>query len=302
MDVTNLTYTYSGGGGSVYIDLTKGLTMANNRAHDQFKNDKPLGYLVTARLSDVSNGVETIPHGWVQKNALVKTAAAWRAMLKKAKIRKSDLNTYGKELRLAYDATHSSNWGINGSEQTPDGIPSNYASGEFNSDGDEITVAVLADASGVAAYGDKIVHAFDHTQMTLPSASAGTDAGVWKGHVIGQEASGVIKQYVDSRLGSVEVEDTDMDGSPALSGTNYLSLMLSDNEETSDDVVDDVKDYGDFRPYSIANHRRYETMAIAPNANVAGQDTSFIAPLGLMKWTGGSGDKLFITVQAITEM
>ena len=104
MDVTTLTYT---GGGTRYIDLSKGLTLLNYRNYDQFKNDKPQAYVVTARLSNTEASLETIPTSWVHRNALVKTAAAWRAMLRKGGVKKSDLNTYGKELRLAFDSTHS---------------------------------------------------------------------------------------------------------------------------------------------------------------------------------------------------
>lgn len=296
MDVTTLTYT---GGGTRYIDLSKGLTLANYRNYDQFKNDKPQAYVVTARLSNPSASVDTIPTSWVHRNAMVKTAAAWRAMLRKAGIKKSELNTYGKELRLAFDATHSSNWCVSGQELMPDNTLDRYEA----EDGVFVTAVGNAEGALGGFDGTSVLYAFDHTKMTVPSAAADTDAGVWQGHVIGTETTGIVKQYVDSRSGSVDVEDTDLEGVPEIDPDSYLRLMLSDNEESADDVMEDVKDYGDFRPYSIAGAETQITEAIPEDANVAGQDTQFIAPLGLLKWNSvNASDRLFITVQAISEM
>ena len=69
--------------GTNYIDLTKSDTLANCKNKQQFKNGRPLGYVLTARFSSATNEIQTIPTGWVQTNALVKAAAAWEKMYKK---------------------------------------------------------------------------------------------------------------------------------------------------------------------------------------------------------------------------
>lgn len=292
--------------GTNYIDLTKSDTLANCKNKQQFKNGRPLGYVVTARFSNAANEIQTIPTGWVQTNSLVKASAAWRKMYQKAGLSKKDLNTYGRELRLPMTKAHRENWGNEAHDIIADGLPSDYRTQQYNSDGDVITVYATTDGS--ALIGVEMQNAFDLTTITIPSpdGSAG-DAIDWSPFVLADgtsnadKLSSVLYQYVTSR-GSQEVEDKDIEDSQGMESSNYLIQALSDNEETSDDVIDNVKDLGDFRPYSLENQIQARTKAVAAGTNVAGQDTSFIAPCGLIEWTGSENDVLTLTVSAIVEM
>ena len=107
-------------------------------------------------------------------------------------------------------------------------------------------------------------------------------------------------EYLDSRINDARIEDTDMDDTPSVD--NDLVMMLAPGEEVADDVLDNINDEGRWRPYDLATANQ-EYNIVTPNANVAGQDTSFEAPLGLLAWTPGAiSSKLVIDVVAIMEM
>ena len=298
MEISEFTFTHSSNAEN-YIDLTKTDTLANCKGKYQFKNGRPLAYVFSARFSDPTNSLETIPTGWMQTNALVKTAAAWSKMNKKAGITRRMLNTYGKEPRFVFDTTHKTNYAQDNWELVADGLPDEYnATGEYDENGDEIVVFTI----GPAVLPTNYVQAFDHTVLTVPNGDGSVaDATDWQPYVIGSGQDSILSQYVLSR-GTVDFEDTDMGDQEFFDPQSRIRLMMSDNEETSDDVVDNARDYGDYRPYELASMISYTTKAIVAGANVAGQDTTCVAPLGLLKWTGGTNDKLFLRLEAIIEL
>lgn len=296
------------GQSATYIDLTKSDALANCKAKYQFKNGRPLAYLITVRFSNAANSLETIPTGWVQTNALVKASAAWMRMNKKAGITKKMLNTYGKEMRLPFDGDHKDKWGFKAYDLLADGLVGSYKTGQKNFDGNEIHVYTAVTDPTANPIGGVYESAFEITTVTIPNSSGdAADEVNWSPQVLAdgtqltEKTDSVIYQYITSR-GRVDLEDQDMDSLEGMESDNYLLLALSDNEESADDVVDNVKDYGDFRPYDLENLIQTSTVAVSAATNVAGQDTSLVAPLGLLKWNGDSGDKLSVTVSAIVEM
>lgn len=313
MEQTRIVYR-AARSGSNYIDLTKGLTLVNGKHYTQFNSDKPQAFTVVARTMDTSNSVETAPTSWAVRNGLVKTAAAWRKMLRKAGVSKKDLNTYGKELRLALDTYQKGAWGgkklvgttVTGADLVPAHLYSDasgsvtnceYDTGMKDSAGNRIYATAFAQDTvkyGQVDSGIYREHAFDLTTLTVPnpSGSATGELG-WTPTVIGSSGS-TTSEYIESRMSSVDVHDDDFDNQIA-SPDNYLTLMLSDNEESADDVIEDVQELGDFRPYSL-DYQNALVEAIKANANVPGQDTAFVAPLGLLKWTADAGDEIIITV------
>ena len=111
-ETTTLTYSAQNAAGAMYIDLTQGLSLLNAKNCSQFKDDKPLAISGTIRLTSDSESIRAAKPSWVVKNACVKTAAAWKRTLRSAGVRrKSQLNTYAREMRVALDETHSSTWG-----------------------------------------------------------------------------------------------------------------------------------------------------------------------------------------------
>ena len=103
MEQTRLVFT-SANALPQYIDLTAALTMTNGKNFSQFKRDKPLVISGSVRLDAANQTIEAPKSNWVVRNACVKMAAAWRRTLRSAGIRsKRQLNTYGKELRIAFN-------------------------------------------------------------------------------------------------------------------------------------------------------------------------------------------------------
>tara|TARA_B100002052_G_C15869259_1_gene593829 strand:- start:356 stop:1336 length:981 start_codon:yes stop_codon:yes gene_type:complete len=298
MEVSEFTFTHSDNARN-YIDLTKSDTLANCKGKSQFRNNKPLAYVFSARFSNPDNSLETIPTGWVQKNALVKTAAAWDRMNKKAGLSRKDLNTYGKEIRLAFDTTHKTNYAQDDWELVADGLVDEYTvTSEYDENGDNPVIFTI----GPSVLPTNYHHAFDLTAITVPDPDGSRPTAIsWQPHVIGDESSSVMSQYVTSR-GTVQQEDVDLSTDEVVASDNYLTQMLSSNEETSDDVIENSRDHGDYRPYDLAEIVDYTTMSIAAGANVQGQDTVVCAPLGLLKWSGDDGDKLFLRLEAVIEM
>ena len=307
MEVGTFQFTHQGQA-ATYIDLTKSDSLANCKAKYQFKNGRPLAYVCTVRFSEASNSLTTIPTGWVQTNALVKASAAWMKMNKKAGISKRDLNTYGKELRVAFDGDHVTGYGYATKDLLAQGLNGSYNSGQKDADGLWIHVYTSVADPSSNPVGGKYQNAFDLTTITVPSPDgSAADAINWTPQVLADgtsataKAPSIIYQYISSR-GAVDLEDQDLDSLEGMVSSNYLIQALSDNEETSDDVIDNVKDLGDFRPYNLEDTIEFATTSVSSSTNVAGQDTQIIAPLGLIKWKGGANDIMSVTVSAIVEM
>ena len=311
MEQTRLSFTAVRDGNN-YIDLTKALTLVNGKHYTQFIKDHPQAFAVVARTVNTANTIRAAPVSWVVRNALVKTAAAWRTMLKKAGISKKDLNTYGKEIRVPLDAYHQATWGgmkrsgldVVGADLVPDHLTDDniqnnleYDTGLCNADDEMIWVTSWATDTSLYGTGDPSgkfrEHAFDLTEFTIPEF---TD---WLPTLIGGTGS-VISEYIASRKRSQEQHDDDLDNISEDSD-NRLTMMLSDEPEDQMDVIEDTHDLGDFKPYDLSFQNKLVEV-IKSGANVAGQDTSFVAPLGLLSWDADIGDELIITVTGQMDM
>jgi hypothetical protein len=302
---TRLVYTAIGSG-SQYIDLTKGLALMNAKNCSQFRKDKPILVHGSVRLETASERIDAAKNTWVVRNACVKAAAAWRRTLRSAGIySKKQLNTYARDMRLAMDEDHAVNFGYQGGSHAdliPNDVETSYKTGVYEAEtGDEISVYASLDSTA-ATYGGKFQRAFTQTTFAVPQ-SGSTDVLDKKANLLGSvngTYSNVVAEYIDSRINDAEVEDTDLDQSP--SNDNDFVMMLAPGEEVADDVLDNVDDEGKWRPYTL--HTSTDAAPVVlPDANVAGQDTYFEAPLGLLKWTpSGNGSTLVIDVTHMTEM
>jgi hypothetical protein len=306
---TRLVYT-AASAETQWIDLTRGLALMNAKNCSQFTNkDKPILVTGTIRMEDAAERVYAAKNTWVVRNACVKAAAAWRRTLRSAGIRgRKRLNTYARNPRFALTYKHSSNWsqlGTQGADIIPQNCDSSYGTGVYTSDGEEITVYAYSDASAVDFSLAKNVPAFTQTTFAVPtSTSAGeTDVLDKKANLLGNTDgtyTNVVAEYIDSRLNDAEIEDTDLSQSP--SNDNDFVMMLAPGEEVADDVLDNVDDEGKWRPYTL-NTSTTAAEVITPDANVAGQDTFFEAPLGLLEWhPEANGNQLVIEIVSMSEM
>jgi len=291
-----------------FIDISQGLSFINSQNCTQFKKDKPLLYTGTIRMSTAEETVSAARNSWPVRNACVKAAAAWRRTLRSAGIRrKSKLNTYAKEMRFALNQAHSLCWGgmdgVPNASLVPKSVPSHYMTGVYDSSGDEISVYAYADLTVITpGPTSKYKHAFTQTTAAVPQ-SGSTDVLDKQMNLLGAVDTGylnVVAEYNDSRINTADVEDDDFNASP--SNDNDFIMMLAPGEEVADDVLDNVDDEGKWRPYTTAGAEQLVEI-VSPEVNVAGQDTAFEAPLGLLVWEPKeTGSLLVIDIIAISEM
>ncbi len=305
---TRLVYT-SIGAGTQYIDLTKGLALINGKNCSQFKKDKPILVHGTIRLEDAGHNVKAAKNTWIVRNACVKAAAAWRRTLRSAGIRrKGQLNTYARDCRFAFNENHAKTYGgsLGGggtkSEIIPDEVKEYYMSGEYEGGtGTEIGVYAQLDLSASAFSATK-KRAFTQTTFAVPQ-SGSTDVLDKPAVLLGAldtTYSNVVAEYIDSRINDAQIEDTDLDQSP--SNDNDFVMMLAPGEEVADDVLDNVDDEGKWRPYTLETSTD-PSQVITPDCNVAGQDTYFEAPLGLLSWApSGASKQIVIDITHMSEM
>ena len=279
----------------------------NGKNCSQFTNkDKPILVTGTIRMEVAGEKITAAKNTWVVRNACVKAAAAWRRTLRSAGIRgRKRLNTYARNPRFALSYKQSVNWsqlGTQGADIIPDTVESSYGTGVYTNAGDEITVWAYSDASVIDFADAKSVPAFTQTTFAVPQ-SGSTDVLDKKANLLGDvdtTYSNVVAEYIDSRINDADIEDTDMDATP--SNDNDFVMMLAPGEEVADDVLDNVDDEGKWRPYTMKSSTT-ECEVITPDCNVAGQDTYFEAPLGLLEWLpSGVGKQIVIEVISMHEM
>jgi len=284
----------------VYLDIAAALTAVNRKQYHQVtaKGD-PLCYTVT--LSNVKSSkplvVCTAPNTWTTKNAAKKTAVGWKAQLKHAGIRLSELPTYARRFRCGFDfGAHASGAnnqylynhlvpdGCDGSRlftpyDSPDGTSISYASSN-----EIVMVSVASDADPTEAY-----------RCVLMGTTVTADTSF-----------GMIHEYLKSRRNMRE--ETDMTTEfPDADG--LMNTLFAVSEELADDVVSAVDEYNIERPYTEANAEEAMTQAYV-TANSATNVATFSAPLGLLKFAVPAGlslalnenDEFFIDVEAVYEM
>ncbi len=280
----------------VYLDIAAALTAVNRKQYHQVttKGD-PLCYTVT--IGNVKTAkplvVCTAANTWTTKNAAKKTAVGWKAQLKHAGIRLSELPTYARRFRCAFDS--SAVTASLGSQDllnhlVPDGC-----------DGARLFTAYDAPDGTSLDY-------FNTNQVVLLEVHEGgtnTFKSVLTGATAGDDF-GMIHEYLKSRRNMRE--ETDMTTEfPDADG--LMNTLFAVSETMADDVVEAVDEYNIGRPYSESNASAPMTQAWV-SAGSPNYAETFNAPLGLLKFTVPHGqanalnedDEFFIDVEAVYEM
>jgi len=278
----------------VYLDIAAALTAVNRKQYHQVtaKGD-PLCYTVTVtNLRSTKPLIAcTAPNTWTTRNAAKKTAVGWKAQMKHAGIRLSELPTYARRFRCAFDKNgHSAGAnvqtlynhlvpdGCDGSRlftsyDAPDGSAINY----LNSN--EVVMVSIDDLA--ANYRCSLLGATD---------AVGTSFGM-------------IHEYLKSRRNMRE--ETDM-ATEFPDDDGIMNTLFAVSEELADNIVGAVDDYNISRPYSEANAEEGVFGAEVTAATTNYKET-FSAPLGLIKFTQqedsfADGDAFIVDVEAVYEM
>ena len=286
----------------IYLDIAAALTAVNRKQYHQFTNSgDPMCYSVT--VSNIASTkpitIVTAPNTWTTRNAAKKTAVGWKKQLKNSNIRMSELPTYAKRFRCAFDSGALSTGAGNqflDNHLVPDAGPT---SGE--AEGTRLFTAYTDPLGGAD------ITYFNSNEICLLAVSADDPAAAieYKACLLGATAGddfGMIHEYLESRRNMREASDPTVEF-PSAGG--LMNTLFAESEMLADEVTKAAEDYNTNRPYTEANADE------AVWAATVVQDTpnfkeSFSAPLGLLKITGEfgltAGDVFCVDVEAVYEM
>nr|AGA18320.1 hypothetical protein [uncultured marine virus] len=288
------------------IDLAAALTAVNRKQYHQTKNYKPLAYHFRAQCLTLGSDSDPVvfsaaPNTWTTRNAVMMLGNMYRKHLSNNNITRSMLGKYGKEIRMGFGTgfgySHGSGTdGFSGSASLASSgsgqvlFPVQWTGSEVfanytNTDGTAVTKYTANDLTLVSIPEA----AADGEPETVVFALTGTSD-----HDANDFA--VIDEYLKSRRNISDHEEID---ATLPDDTSLMLRIGSTADEHFDDVVDALEETGDQRPYDIASADTDLPVGMLASA---GDYTSGVAPLGLLKVSGNSDSKYFITVTAITEM
>jgi len=300
-----------------YLDLASCVTAANRKQYHQVsRSGNPNCY--TIQVTAISgDGLKfwTLQNQFATCRAVKQVGEGWKAQLRHGGVNLRDLPPYGRRPRFALEAgSYTDDDKAVASEnifaisdihsapkQSPDG--SAFFGVYTSTDGMLVYYKTLATTTAGSVSANHI------TQVTVTDG-AGTEANVplvMVGNAVSNEFN-VITNYMKARRGSPDVS---IDTPGPTEGSEMLNLF-SVAEEMSDDIVDGIEEYMDWKPYTTdtASNAKFDHLVLAAEVT---QDTdadtfyppaSMIldVPLGLLKVTGTVNDDYRIDVLAIYEM
>jgi hypothetical protein len=241
-----------------FIDLSSSMTAANRvQYHQVSAKGKPQCFRVRIRALKGDVTFNGLSKQFMICNAVKQTCAGWKAQLRHAGVKLKDLSPAGRRARFGL-----SRFQINTNPRTVLGVDDpvhelsalnlkarlkpggNFHFSTYNSTDGEDTVSVSQYAAGVP--GAQAMAANQVTQVTVTDG-AGTETNlplVMTGN--SPTEFSVLKNYMDARRQSPTFsEDT-----PGPDGHSQMLNLFSVAEELSDDIVEGVEHYMDYKPYS----------------------------------------------------
>jgi hypothetical protein len=297
--------------GDIYVDMAAALSASNRKQYHQMKRDgTPFNYHFTISSHGARNGgqitVCALAPNWTTRNACKKAAAGWKTQLRHADVKISDLPRYGRNARFALEADATDVYTLT-SGKTVQGLAKNLSPQDCSG-------AELFNSYNDTA-GDAITYSKANTIVTVPVPDATTGAVIDQPMVMIADGATadqfeIIPEFLGSRR-NVETLETD---APGVEDTNKMTSLFATAEELSDDIIENVQDFADNRPYDITSADDLHMVGTcgiirapdpADQANTLQVPVSLTgeAPLGLLKLSGlVTGDEFTIDVHAIVEM
>jgi len=280
----------------VYLDIPAALTAVNRKQYHQVTTSgDPLCYTVTIQCiaSAKTLTAATAPNTWTTRNAVKKVAVGWKEQMKNSGIRMSELPTYARRFRCAFDSgAHET--APNGQALLKHLVPDDATGGRlfqmytppsgtpnvtyFNSN----EIVLLSIASETAPD-----EAYRCSLMGLTDA-AGTSFGM-------------IYEYLKSRRNMREESDPDVEFPDA---DGLLNTIFATSESLADDVTTAAQGYNTDRPYDDPSSYSKPYVGAMVAEAVPNYQETFSAPLGLIKFTGdfAASSVFIIDVEAVYEM
>jgi len=289
--VSRLLYTYGAVGGAspngnpnrtadVYIDLAAAMSAVNRKQYHQCKKDgTPLCYAVTVTALKSKSGMimATAANNWTVRNAVKKTARGWKSQLRHGGVKLSDLPTYAKRFRCAFDKdAHKVTTGAQYLDLHLQPIAADQVTGLF--------------ADYTDALGDSATYENTNEIVMVPVGPEGAVVE-YRMDLLGASAAkefGIVSEFLNSRRNIRDASDPALEFPDA---DNLLDPLFATSEELSDDIVEAAQDYNTQRPYDEVNSDTPVVGAafIYTTAGII-QKESFVVPLGLLKIQGTNED------------
>jgi len=311
-----------------YIDLSSAMTAANRKQYHQVnRKGVPLCYEVflehmVGATAGATVSYLTAPNNWTVRNAVVKMSAAWKHQLKEAGIRMRDISKYGRRIRIPLDKGMSaSGTGSMYDVMTPIGAKvSDGGIVELFEDyktpaGDTVTYELANEFTRVAIPDE--LGAGDSVEMNLSLLGFSEAIG-------GNAYFGVVDEYLGSRGGIPDKPDS---ASQTPDPLNFLQTMFSSTQPSTDEVIEAIEDYQEYRPYpdgendataspttasnlcDTAQYGGVTAASYAPDTSGGaalsgpGDSVHLLCPLGLIKINSTANKDTFrVTIRAIYAM
>jgi len=280
----------------IYLDIPAALTAVNRKQYHQVtaKGD-PLCYTVTIKNLASTKALTacTAPNTWTTRNAAKKVAVGWKEQMKNSGIRMSELPTYARRFRCAFDSgAHAT--GPNSQSLVKHLVPDDCSGSRlflkymppsgaifttYNNSNEIVMLSIASEAAPDEAYRCSLMGATD---------AAGTSFGM-------------IYEYLKSRRNMRDESDPNVEF-PDSDG--LLNTIFATSESLADDVTLAAKEYNTDRPYDEASAINAVLGGMVQSA-VANFSETFSAPLGLIKFGGDgftAGDTFIVDVEAVYEM
>ena len=288
---------------TLYLDCAAALSAANSKQFHQFAKDgTPLCYRVSVTQTTGSGVslVHTAPNTWRVRNACKMFAAGWKAQLKHAGIRLKDLPVYGRRPRVALEEAGAAAKTLGGKTFTE--LAKNYHP-LTTEDGTTYFPGYTDTAGNTVTYD--VANTIVEVAVTDPTGTATEEFACLMGSSMAAPFQ-IVNQYNNSRR-QPETLETEAPG--PLAESDMLKLF-SIAEELSDDIVEAIDDYGDWRPYNADEHSEKLIQVGTtdfPQSTQSYPEATVVcdAPLGLLKIAPKvheAGVDYLIQVHAIYEM
>lgn len=299
-----------------YIDTPACVTSANRKQYHQVTaSGDPLYYrIMVEQIKGDPISFYHMSNGFIVGNAVKMTAKGWKAQMRNAGIKLRNLPPYGRRPRFALeeDAWNKNTTAISG--ETIYQISDTHLQPRVSPGGNLCfsTYTATDDMQVFFREPTAAVNKVAANQLTqvVVTDGAGTETSevltLSKGTSIAAESFNVINQYLKARR---QTPDVSID-TPGVAEDSDMLNLFSVAEETSDDIIDAVDEYMDYKPYTPDDHTNtFDDLVLGgtigvntTGANYPPNTTVMDVPLGLLKISAPAGSSFRLRVLAIYEM
>jgi len=292
-----------------HIDLATAMGVSNCKQYHQFsKAGRPLCYEATIEcLKSGPVAVGTAPTNYCVTNSLVQTSAAWNSQIKRTGIAKKKLlSRYGQRLRVGLiddsvgdDGRADAFIEPYSSSSKEDTLMPTYDAGEVTPGGTDPAYADIAEVTTLVVPGDS--EDDEPTEEPVVILSGGTSASTTRFRTV--------REWTESRMGTAIEPD---EGREVVTSSKMFR-MFSDAQPETDEIIVELEEYQEFRPYSENSQFKYQDWGLIQTPQGSGERSvvHVKAPCGLIQLgdlgtdesgSTAQGDQFLITVHAIYEM